>query len=266
MSTLLSVVKVSLTVGISVAAGVGAYELTREGQYLIVNKVTVQGHSRIPTEELLEYASVPQGISLYSVRPDVIQRAVMRHPDVATAMVRRVPPDEIVITVSEHAPMATVALNSGVYLVDREGRTFRRAFGGEALDLPVVTGIPREWFNTEAERAGRMLQLALRGQQAHLAAGRPATELTEIQVDEAAGLTLRLGDPGMEVDLGHDGFAEKFQRLAVLEKVLKARKQEASRVFLDNARHPERVALRLREPELALSEPTTGNGRLTGSP
>lgn len=239
----------------AVGSGVFAYSVVREQQYLVVKNVAVDGNTRVETAELLEYAQVDMGASLYRVNLDVVQRNILKHPDVAKATVARLPPDTIVINVQEHRPIATVANKQGVYVVNQEGVLFRAVFPGEDLDLPVITGIARDAFVTEPERAARQISLALKAMDAHHKAGRPPDEVGEVDVDEAFGVTMQLGIPPVEVALGMDAFGDKFTRLQVLEQHLAHKKQRMTRVFLDNARHPERLAIQLETPVLAEAPP-----------
>ena len=230
-----------------------AFLWVREQQYLVVKNVVVQGNQRVPVADILEMAAIPMGLALYRVQPELVARAVMRMPDLATCMVSRVPPDQITITVTEHEPVATVALGHGVYLVNREGEPFRRAVPSEALDLPVITGIARDAFSTDRSAAMALLRLALGGMDAHHAAGRPAAELAEVRVDAATGVSLMVGTPPAEVVLGHGDYPAKLKRLSVVEKHLKREKQSAAWVFLDDSRHPERVAVRFSETSVAVA-------------
>jgi len=238
----------------AVGSGLMAYELVREQQYLVVKDVVVTGNVRVSAEEVLDYAQIDMGESLYRVNTDVVLRSVMKHPDLASATVSRVPPDGIKIVVQEHVPAASIAMGQGIYVVNTEGRMFRRALPGESLDLPPITGIPRAMFNDDGDGARRMLALAMRALKAHQDTGRPPEELGEIEVDEHFGITVQLGEPATEVALGMEGFPEKFARLRVLENHLKRKQQVASRIFLDNARHPERVAVELKSPILAAAQ------------
>lgn len=240
----------------AVGSGILAYQFVREQEYLVVKDVKVEGNTRISASEILDYAHIELGESLYRVNTDVVQRNVLRHPDIQSATVRRVPPDAIHIVVQEQTAAAVIALGQGIYVVNRDGKMFRRALAGEQLDLPPITGIPREMFSNAREKADKLLALAMRALKAHQESGRPPEELGEIDVDEYFGITVQLGEPATEIALGMDGFAEKFARLRILEAHLKRKNQKASRIFLDNARHPERVAVELTPPILAAAPPS----------
>ncbi len=242
------VVQLALACVASVASGLFAYRFVKEQEYLVSKHVDVQGHQRINAQDILEYAQVPMGEPLYNVPVEAIQRAVLRHPDVATVLVARVPPDRIVITVAEHQPMATVAVGQGVYVVNQEGALFRRTQSGEDMDLPVITGIPRGLFTEDQARAQTLVQEALAAVRAHAKAGRAQDELMEVDVEEQSGVTLRLGNPPVEVVLGRGNLDSKLTRLQALERHLQQRHEKPLKVFLDNTRHPERVAVQLAAP------------------
>jgi cell division protein FtsQ len=256
-SGLLSVGLMLLVFALTVTSGIATYWLLKEQPYLVVKDVQVEGAERVGVAEIMEYAQVPMGEALYRVGVDALARAIARHPDIAAATVTRVPPDIIRIHVVEHVPLAAVALGQAVYLMSKEGKLFRRVQRGEALDLPVITGISRENYSADPERAEKLLRLAVEVLGAYGRTGRPGKEISAVDVNEALGATLMLGDPIMEVDLGYGMFEEKLRRLALVESHLRRKSQKAERVFLDNARHPERVALRIRPlaalaPEVAM--------------
>ncbi|MBI5494232.1 MAG: FtsQ-type POTRA domain-containing protein [Deltaproteobacteria bacterium] len=249
--------QLGLAFSAAVGSGLLAYRLVREQEYLVVKKVEVTGTEQVGAEEVLDYAQVPMGASLYRVNTESIQRAVLRHPHLASAMVQRVPPQTIAINVTEHRPVATVAVGNGVYVVNQDARMFRRTQAGEAMDLPVVTGIPRDHFQDDPARAEALLREAVAALHAHAQAGRPAAEVSEVEVDPTYGVILRLGSPLVEVVLGRGDLAGRLQRLAALEAHVKRAGQSISRVFLDNGRHPERVAVQLNTPVLAAAGETT---------
>jgi hypothetical protein len=85
-------------------------------------------------------------------------RALQADPWVAPATLARRLPGEVLATIVEHRPAALVQLG-GLYVLDEEGRLFKRAAPEDGLDLPVVTGLSREaWAERKPE-----LQLRLFG-------------------------------------------------------------------------------------------------------
>jgi cell division protein FtsQ len=227
----------------AVGGGVLAYEHFRQQQYLVVKNVQVVGNHRIPTEEILDYAQVPMGAPLYRAGTDAVHKSLMLHPDIHQASVRRVPPDTLVLEIVEHVPVATVTAAQGVYLVNTEARLFRRAQAGEDLDLPVITGVPPALFQDDQSGAQKLMAEATAVVVAWRDAGRDLNDLKELEMDADFGVTLRVGALPTEVALGRGNVADKLRRLRAVEAKLAGRSQQAARVFLDNARHPERVAL-----------------------
>ena len=251
--TLMGSVQLAAVVGVAVAAGVAAYDYFSRQDYLVVKNVKVTGNQRVPTQEVLDYAQVPLGVALYRAHTDAVQAGVLMHPDVAAAQVRRVPPDMLVIEVVEHVPVAVAALGQGIYLLDAEGHPFRRAWPGEDLDLPVVLGIERSLFVQDAAQAQALLDEAVAAVVAWKTAGQDADRLVDVEVNRWFGVTLHVGGLPTEVALGRGNLATKLARLGALEAHLGPDAHSIRRVFLDNARHPERVALLFSDAQEAVA-------------
>jgi len=110
-----------------------------EGLLPRVTELTVTGNDRASTVALRHLADVRDGASLLTVDLDAVVAGVTRHPWVASATVRRVLPDQLHITVTEHETAMLVLLR-GLYRVADDGTVFARARSHE-LDLPVLTGL-----------------------------------------------------------------------------------------------------------------------------
>jgi len=168
------------------------------------------------------------------------------NPWVASARLARRLPGQVVATVVEHRPAALVQLG-GLYLLDDEGRLFKKAAPEDKVDLPIVTGLSRDgWADRKPE-----LQLRLFGA-LHLldtwqAAGNALAAVSEVRLDEDGGYTLFAhdGTAVQEVRLGSTDISLKLQRLAQVRAALARRGERASRIDLDNPARPDQAAATL---------------------
>ncbi len=221
-----------------------AWRFGVEGDLLRVREIRFEGLSRATAEELLELSPVRRGDHLLLLDTGAMEAALLRHPWIAAAEVRRTLPPALEVRVVERRAAALVDLG-GLYLVDEHGEVFKRAAPGDGLDLPVVTGVSREdWVERRAEIEPRLQgALALNGRWAARGLERRAA-LSEIHLDADFGTTLWTAD-GVEIRLGQGELEEQLGRL---ERTLAALDADGARpevLHLDNRRHPDWVAVRL---------------------
>lgn len=183
--------------------------------------------------EIKAWSELAEGAPFFGIDADAVEARVEGHPFVRSASVRRLGPDTLEIAVEERTPRAAVRTPAGLYLLDDDGEVMKRARPGDALDVPVLS-------LREPTKNAAALSL-LRATDKVLPAGR----LSEIVELEATGFELVLDD-GARVRVGDNDFDRKLARLAQTEQRLTAHGRGFSFMWLDDARHPERVAVRLR--------------------
>ncbi len=231
----------------AVAAALLGWRTFTAGESLRIRAIRVTGLARATEGELLALSPVKVGDNLFAADVEAMERALARHPWVASASVRRRLPPAVEVKVVEREPRALVDLGA-LYLVDRDGQVFKRATPGDGLDLPLVTGFGRNDY--EERRAS--LEPKLRGALALLDSyGReglgPLAPVSELHLDGDGGVVLYVGDEGTQVHLGQGqtNLPEKLARLrAVLEELRKVGRR-ADVIHLDDRAHPDRVAVRL---------------------
>ena len=232
-----------LALGLVGALVAAATRLVITGDLLRVKEIRFHGLSRIRPEELLALLPVRCGDHLFLVDPELAEAALLRHPWVAHAEVRRRLPPALDVELTERRAVALVELG-GLYLVDARGEVFKRATPGDGLDLPVVSGIDRDaWLDRRAEVAPLLTgALALAGAWPARSLDGPG-QISEIHVDPDFGTTVVTAD-GTEILLGQRDLATKLERLGRLLPALRAEGRKAEVIHLDNRRHPEWVAVR----------------------
>ncbi|MGZ3405012.1 MAG: cell division protein FtsQ/DivIB, partial [Polyangia bacterium] len=187
-------------VGVALAAGAwaGRWYVTH-ARHFAVRTVHVSATAHVSADAIVARAQVPLGINLFAVDRAEVARAVSQEPWVARAHVRRELPSTLMIDVVEREAVITVAFGA-LYLADGEGNVFKRATPEEAVSLPVVTGLLREDYVSQPERAREQLRQALQAVAVWRAkSDRPP--LGEIHVDRIAGVTVYT-DRGVGVRLG----------------------------------------------------------------
>ncbi|MDP2344919.1 MAG: cell division protein FtsQ/DivIB [Deltaproteobacteria bacterium] len=191
--------------------------------------------------EVKAYAELVEGVPFFGIDTDEVKARVERHPFIREALVRRLPPDTIEIVVQERVARAVVSTPQGMYLLDDDGEVMKRARPGDDVDVPVLSGfVSAASSDLEPSKLGGALALLRAIDKAGIGA-----RVSEIVALPATGFELVLVD-GARVRVGDTDFDARLQRLGATEQRLAASGRHFSFMWLDDARHPERVAVRLR--------------------
>lgn len=234
-----------LAVLVGVLVTVAVVEVVRwvgQSPALAIASVEVAGHHRASPEALRRLAGISIGASRWSVRAGAARARVISHPWVEQASVDLVSIDRVQISVVEHQPVALVALGN-LYFVNVDGRLFKRYSPGEAVDLPVVTGLDRARVEAADPEQTDLLMAAL----SVVTAWPTETlgRLAEVNVNEAFGLTVVLVEDGLTVAFGQHGVTNQLERLARVRSALEDRGLRAHRIDLSATRRANRVTVRL---------------------
>jgi cell division protein FtsQ len=185
-----------------------------------IKQIDIAPAQHVRREELLALAGVALGDRLLSVDTDAVAARLATHPWVAAAQVKRHLPSVLHIEIVERRAAAAASL-SGLYLVDENGRPFKRARMDEAEGLPVLTGIGREQYARLPEASAAAFHEALAVLDEYRSRpGRPG--LSEVSIDPRFGFSLILLEGGAEIRLGRGAYSKKLARFdQILEAVEK---------------------------------------------
>jgi cell division protein FtsQ len=171
------------------------YRFITTNDRFAIREIQIQGASKL-TREAIDQTLPAIGDNVFATDVGELADELRAHPWIASAEVRRVLPDVLVVEIREHEAAGVVLLGQ-LYLVDAQGRPFKRAERGEDAGMPIITGLDRAAYQTDPEGTARTIAAALEvlsrwGQ-------RPA--IGEVRIDHGA-LALRTYDHGTEIDLG----------------------------------------------------------------
>jgi cell division septal protein FtsQ len=262
---------------VGVAAG-SAFGVTRIGdaversQHLPLRTVAIVGVDGDRAAEVRAYAELStDGVELipwFGVDLEAAATRVEQHPFVREAVARRVPPDAIEIAVTLREPRAILRQDDRLYLIDDDGVVMKRLRSSDAADLPVISLVSDDAAGDGAVVAGAVAggngggdtrnekalanisdALHVIDSAADVGLGDRLSEVNEIP---GAGFEVILDD-GARARLGTRDIDGKLRRLVAAEKELKAKGRSFAFMWLDDARRPERIAVRLR-PETETSK------------
>jgi cell division protein FtsQ len=234
---------------VSAGLSLGAWEAWRwatASEAFAVREIRFTGLIHASETELVQRSGLKLGDNLFRADLSRAARAIQGHPWVSSVRLDRRLPGEVVASIVEHRPAALVQLG-GLYVLDDEGRLFKRASPEDALDLPILTGLSREaWADRKPEAQLRLFG-ALHLLDTWRAAGFAISAVSEVRLDEAGGFTLFAhdGTAVQEVRLGSSEISLKLQRLAQVRAALARRGERAARIDLDNPARPDQAAATL---------------------
>jgi len=238
-------VAVLLSGGVSVVAW-QAYRWSTTTPLFALREVRFAGLVHAAEQDLLARSALRPGANLTALDLAAAARAIETHPWVASARLSRSFPATVLAEVVEHRAAAQVQLG-GLYLLDDEGRVFKRVGSEDSVDLPLVTGVTREAWLRDKGAAQLRLYSALHLLEAWRAEGLPGAALEEIRLEEDGGFTAFAREPSglQEVRLGARDLPLQLKRLSQLRAALARRGEHAARIDLDNQARPEWVSAQL---------------------
>jgi cell division protein FtsQ len=241
--------RTALAMLLSAALSAGAWQAYRWSTttpLFSLREVRFSGLSHATEADLLARSGLHPGANLMTVDLAAAARSMESHPWVVSARLSRSLPARVVAEIAEHRPAAQVQLG-GLYLLDDEGRVFKRAGPEDGVDLPLVTGLSRDAWLRDRGAAQLRLYSALRLLEAWRAEGLAGTSLEEVRLEEDAGFTAFAREPAglQEVRLGADDLPLQLRRLAQLRAALARRGEHAARIDLDSQARPEWVSAQL---------------------
>ena len=179
---------VGLVTGSVYAFKFGAHWVTT-APFFAIDTVEVGGIQRLDPALVRAASGLALGQNIFKADLAEAQRGIEQNPWIRRVQVTRFLPRRIAIQIEERKPVAQVALGS-LYLVDPDGELFKRVAPNDGVDLPLITGLSRQRFDTDRDevRSEVARALALLGEleQRHL------PEVSEIQLDRELGMTAYL--------------------------------------------------------------------------
>jgi cell division septal protein FtsQ len=207
--------------------GYGAYRsvsLIGAASSLRISHMTVRGHERLSTGEVLALVDGLRGQNILSVSLDQWQTRLLSSPWVESATIRRVLPSTVEIAIRERRPMGIGRLASAMYLIDAKGVLIDEYGPSYAdIDLPIIDGLAGSSGGggslidqPRAEFAARIIGAV---------ATRPeiAKRVSQLDVSDLHDAVAILdGDPAL-LRLGDSDFVARLQQYIELAPALRER-------------------------------------------
>jgi cell division protein FtsQ len=195
-----------------------------------LERVTISGISQMRETEVLAAAGLNSKLSLVFLNVNDLRERLEHVPLVATATVRKLYPNELVITLTERQPYAIWQNNGELFIIAADGTVIDLMQDERFADLPFVVG---ENANTRSKEYLALLE----------AAGPLKQRIRAGTLVAGRRWTLKM-DNGMDVRLPEQGAADALARLVRLEDEQKILEKDVLAIDL---RMADRVVVRLTE-------------------
>jgi cell division protein FtsQ len=192
-----------------VLAAASLRDFVMENQYFSVREIQVRGADKVSGNEIVTIAGLRQGMSIWKVALDRIEKKIAKHPWVRRVLVRREFPSRIIIDVEERTPKAIVAVRK-LYYVDSDGAVFKEVAPGENVKFPLLTGLRAEDVMAAGPAVRRRIRDAMR--LAELMAQR-SHSLSEIHFDALDRLVVYTTSYPVALHMGWGDWDEKLDRM-----------------------------------------------------
>jgi cell division protein FtsQ len=210
--------------------------------YFRTQAIKVSGNHRLSGETILAQAQLRPGENLLAINLHLVRHRLLAHPWIAEARVVREIPETLIIEVVERQALAVIDLGRR-FLLDADGRVFKKYESDDRLELPVVNGIDY----TDISLGNDQLGPALKAIVAVLSGNSKALEqngVAKVHYDAEMGITLTERNTARQIKLGLDRFDEKFVRLEQLHRHLgSSGRWEAVKAI--DLNHPDRVVAKI---------------------
>ncbi|MCP4503051.1 MAG: FtsQ-type POTRA domain-containing protein [Deltaproteobacteria bacterium] len=250
----------ALVFALCALATVAGVRYFQQSNAFVVKVVNVEGVEEERALEILAYANIREGTPLFSVDRADMAQLIEGHPYVERASVEVEMPGTVKVIVEERRAFALVSAND-LYVVDENGIPFT-SYDDAHVNLPLLTGDvvdveEPEHLDTDAILLGLLALHAMRSTDERRVRGESALPLLQETLEEVhlvRGFGVEMVfKGGLRVRLGEHGLSAKLAKMQEILRYLHKRGLDPVELHLDDARRPERVAVRLR-PKSEMTE------------
>ena len=227
-------------------AGQWLGQYVRHAPAFAIKTIHIHGNKRLNRDEILRVAGMKLGDNAFAYHGALIEKRLAHHRWIASVQASRALPDSYTLHIREHQPAAVLALDH-LYLVSTEGVVFKQLSLEDPIDMPVITGVDAARFENDRHyRASTLLRVLALFQDYRDAGLWQREPIAEVHVMEDDELSVYVGKGVTYVKLGRSPYDTKLKQLKGILDRLNAQYLQASYVYLDNVRRPDRAVVKLR--------------------
>ena len=211
----------------------------RSHPYFALATIAVDGNRRLSRDEILQWAGISEGTSIWDAPAGVVRMRLQSHPWIERVVVDRELPRRLRIEVQERRPVAVAQLDELDY-VDGTGHILGPLRDDDSRDFPIITGLDGAaspgFAGIGVHRALQLLRCCER-----LGC---VNAISEIHVDRYRGVTIFPLRPAVAVVLGWGSWRGKLARL---DRVLAAWEGQVARLARIDLSFRDVVIVKLRD-------------------
>jgi len=225
------------------------YLHTVSSPYFNIKTIEIEGAKYVDREALLVQGGIAPGVNIFDVDLTTVSAKLENHPWVAEAKVTRKLPGHVTMTVVEHQPAAIVMDEGNFLLLDANGAFFKELEPHDPVNeifkrLPLMSGLTRPLLESGDDAAQGLAREAIAVSHLWMEMGlHERVALDHVHADPVLGLSLIVGDQGMEVRLGWGRWRERLERYDVVHSSLIERGVDVEYILVDQDDDIDRVAV-----------------------
>ncbi len=232
---------ISGLVALALGGGYLAYEWATHSPRFAISEFSLSGNEQLQEEDIRELLALPANANIFRTDVGSLETRLLKSPWIQSAEVSRQLPGGLEIKLEEEKAVAAAALG-GLYLLNKEGKLFKRASiaEGELDGLSIITGIERDAHVQDTEHSQRQLREALHAlMQFQKNTDRP--RIGEVHLDEYQGMSFVTFEQAIAIHLGtptREELADRFGAFDAAWHALDAQEHAAVRSFRISDRSP----------------------------
>lgn len=192
-----------------------------------IKEIVIHGCNETNSNDIKKVADVDYKTSMVAISKKDLREKLLEHDWIKDAKVKKVWPNQLIITVQEHIASALLVKQNGteseIVYIDKHGKIIAPVSPGDDLDYPAITGlstVAEEDRDQLYDDAVDFLRLIAKNNP-----NLPAQSVSEINLDAGEGIIIRLVDFPFPIYFGRGEVAKKYRQLRdVLAVLYKDRK------------------------------------------
>ena len=235
------VVQAALFAGVVAYGGYRGVHLLLTSEALAIGHIRLSGNTALSNDDVLSRLEGLHGLNTMTVDLERWRQKVLESPWVEAAVIRRVLPKDVVVSIVERRPMGLGRVGNELYLIDERGAVIDE-YGPNHVefDLPLIDGLAVG----KSSRAGVPVidegRAVLAGRLLAALQGRPdlVERVSQIDVSNPRDAVVILKGDTVMIRIGTDQFVERLQAYLDIAPTLQ---REVPRIDYVDVRFGERV-------------------------
>ena len=209
-----AVVIVFVTLG-----AVAVPEVIRTARFLQVDRIVVEGNTRVSDGEVLALVGQLRDRNIVTVDLEAHRDQLLTSVWIENATLSRILPSTVKVGVTEREPAGLARFGSRLYLMDRRG-TLIEEYGPRFadVDLPIVDGLSAAQGEAVDERRAELASSLISALDADRGL---AGQVSQIGVGDPYDAVVLLSDGPTLIHLGHEQFVKRLRRYLELAPTLR---------------------------------------------